>query len=135
MAEEKKYTIGTVTQVIGPVVDVKFPEGELPDIYNAVHILKEDGSELVMEAQQHLGEQTVRCVALDATEGLVRGLKAKDMADKYLGGKGGSMVVFGVKGGASAGQACVEKAKLMSHLANVGDAKTLIIHAKPAKLQ
>ena len=53
---------------------------------------------------------------------------SKEMADKYLGGKGGSMVVFGVKGGAAAGQACVENAKLMSHLANVGDAKTLIIH-------
>jgi O-acetylhomoserine (thiol)-lyase len=53
---------------------------------------------------------------------------AKEMADKYLGGKGGSMVVFGVKGGAEAGKKCVETAKLMSHLANVGDAKTLIIH-------
>ncbi len=82
MADEKEYTIGKVTQIIGPVVDVKFPEGKLPDIYNAVHILLDDEKELVMEAQQHLGEQTVRCVALDATEGLVRGLKAKDMGEK-----------------------------------------------------
>jgi len=82
MAEEKKYTIGTVTQVIGPVVDVKFPEGKLPNIFNAVHVIRQDETELVMEAQQHLGEQNVRCVALDATEGLVRGLKAKDMGDK-----------------------------------------------------
>lgn len=58
----------------------------------------------------------------------LEGDPAKAMADKYLGGKGGSMVVFGVKGGAEAGKKCVESAKLMSHLANVGDAKTLIIH-------
>ncbi|MFC1728732.1 F0F1 ATP synthase subunit beta [candidate division KSB1 bacterium] len=82
MAEEKDYTWGVVTQVIGPVVDVKFPEGQLPDIFNAVHVMRDNESELVMEAQQHLGEQTVRCVALDATEGLVRGMKVKDMADK-----------------------------------------------------
>lgn len=71
--------------------------------------------------QDHPKVEWVRHPALDNDP-------AKDMADKYLGGKGGSMVVFGVKGGAEAGKACVEKAELMSHLANVGDAKTLIIH-------
>jgi len=71
--------------------------------------------------QDHPKVDWVRHPALD-------GDPAKEMANKYLNGKGGSMVVFGVKGGAEAGQACVEKAKLMSHLANVGDAKTLIIH-------
>jgi F-type H+-transporting ATPase subunit beta len=79
MSNEKDLTIGEITQIIGPVVDVKFPEGKLPPIYNAVHVMKEDGTELVMEAQQHLGEQTVRCIALDATEGLIRRMKAKDM--------------------------------------------------------
>jgi O-acetylhomoserine (thiol)-lyase len=71
--------------------------------------------------QDHPKVDWVRHPALD-------GDPAKAMADKYLGGKGGSMVVFGVKGGADKGKACVEKAQLMSHLANVGDAKTLIIH-------
>jgi len=84
MANEKEYTWGEITQIIGPVVDVKFPEGRLPEIFNAVHVVRNDGSELVMEAQQHLGEQTVRCVALDATEGLVRRMKVKDMDEKIM---------------------------------------------------
>jgi len=69
---------GIVRQVIGPVVDIQFPEGELPQIYNAVKIPREDGNELVLEAQQHLGENTVRCVAMDSTDGLVRGMEAYD---------------------------------------------------------
>jgi len=82
MAKDNDYNWGEVTQVIGPVVDVKFPDGKLPEIFNAVHVIKEDGTELIMEAQQHLGEQTVRCVALDSTDGLVRRMKAKDMKKK-----------------------------------------------------
>ena len=58
----------------------------------------------------------------------LEGDPAKPMADKYLNGKGGSMVVFGIKGGAEAGQAFIEKLELFSHLANVGDAKSLAIH-------
>lgn len=58
----------------------------------------------------------------------LEGDPAKQMADRYLGGKGGSMVVFGLKGGASAGRKFVESAQLFSHLANVGDAKSLAIH-------
>jgi O-acetylhomoserine (thiol)-lyase len=58
----------------------------------------------------------------------LEGDKAKPLADQYLGGKGGSMVVFGVKGGPEAGKTFVESAKLFSHLANVGDAKSLAIH-------
>jgi len=73
---------GYITQVIGPVVDVKFPKGELPEIFNAIHVIKNDDSELVMEAQQHLGERTIRCVALDSTDGLVRRMKVKDMKKK-----------------------------------------------------
>ena len=82
MAKDNDYNWGEVTQVIGPVVDVKFPGGELPEIFNAVHVIRDDGTELIMEAQQHLGEQTVRCVALDSTDGLVRRMKAKDMKKK-----------------------------------------------------
>jgi F-type H+-transporting ATPase subunit beta len=82
MEQETGEHHGYVTQIIGPVVDVKFPTGELPEIYNAVHVIRDDGSELVTEAQQHLGEKTVRCVALDSTDGLVRRMKAKDMQKK-----------------------------------------------------
>ena len=60
--------VGTITQVLGAVVDVHF-EGELPAILNALHMEK-DGKQLVLEVAQHLGENTVRCVAMDATEGM-----------------------------------------------------------------
>ncbi len=69
---------GKISQIIGPVVDVEFNEGELPAIYNAIKINREDESELVLEAQQHLGENIVRCVAMDSTDGLVRGMDAFD---------------------------------------------------------
>jgi F-type H+-transporting ATPase subunit beta len=72
---------GKVSQIIGPVVDVEFNEGELPSIYNAVKIIRSDGSELVLEAQQHLGENIVRCVAMDSTDGLVRGIEAVDTGE------------------------------------------------------
>ena len=62
---------GKITQVIGAVVDVKF-EGELPEILTALEC-KNDGSRLVLEVAQHLGESSVRTIAMDATEGLKRG--------------------------------------------------------------
>ncbi len=72
---------GIVKQVIGPVVDIEFPEGELPAIYNAVKIEREHEPTLVLEVQQHLGENIVRCVAMDSTDGLVRGTEAVDTGE------------------------------------------------------
>ena len=73
---------GTIVQVIGPVVDVDFSGGELPAIYNAVTIERKDAEgnddTLIVEVQQHLGEDRVRCVAMDSTDGLVRGMEALD---------------------------------------------------------
>jgi F-type H+-transporting ATPase subunit beta len=66
---------GRVVQVMGPVVDVEFPSGDLPNIYDAVEIPR-NGGQLVVEVQQHLGNDWVRCVAMDATEGLRRGMEA-----------------------------------------------------------
>ncbi len=71
---------GKVAQVIGPVVDVAFPEGKLPNILSALHIYNpnnEDAPDLVVEVAQHLGNNLVRCIAMDATDGLVRGTVAK----------------------------------------------------------
>ncbi|MGE0754346.1 MAG: F0F1 ATP synthase subunit beta [Alphaproteobacteria bacterium] len=68
--------VGIITQVIGAVVDVKFP-GELPDILNALHTQNE-GKMLVLEVSQHLGEGEVRCIAMDSTDGLTRGQEVKD---------------------------------------------------------
>jgi F-type H+-transporting ATPase subunit beta len=74
--------VGRITQVIGPVVDVEFENGTLPPIYNALKItnpaLGDKEGNLIVEVAQHLGERTVRCVAMDATEGLVRGIEAID---------------------------------------------------------
>lgn len=69
--------IGKISQVIGPVVDIKFSEGNLPNIYNAIHIKHEDRV-LVTEVMQHVGDDVVRTVAMDSTEGLVRGMEAED---------------------------------------------------------
>ncbi len=69
-------SVGTIAQVTGAVVDVKF-EGDLPNIMNALH-LENQGKRLVLEVAQHLGESTVRCIAMDATEGLVRGQDVTD---------------------------------------------------------
>jgi F-type H+-transporting ATPase subunit beta len=70
-------TIGHVVQVMGAVVDVEFPPEELPEIYHALKV-KRDGSDLVLEVQQHLGNDWVRCVAMDSTEGLRRGVEVLD---------------------------------------------------------
>ncbi len=73
---------GKIIQVIGPVVDIEFEEGHLPDIYNAIRIprVTTEGvqNELIAEVQQHLGEDRVRAVAMDSTDGLVRGMEAFD---------------------------------------------------------
>ena len=71
-----RNTVGKITQVLGAVVDVRF-DGELPAILNALHV-DNQGNRLVLEVAQHLGESTVRCVAMDTTDGLVRGEEAVD---------------------------------------------------------
>jgi F-type H+/Na+-transporting ATPase subunit beta len=82
MATETHPQNGKITQVIGPVVDVEFPPGALPEIYTALAVTnpgidaREDN--LIVEVAQHLGENTARCVAMDSTEGLVRGMAAKN---------------------------------------------------------
>src|ERR1700690_1666299 len=74
---------GKIVQVIGPVVDIDFSGGKLPSILNAVRIPRKNtegvDEELICEVQQHLGEERVRTVAMDTTDGLVRGMKAFDL--------------------------------------------------------
>jgi F-type H+-transporting ATPase subunit beta len=70
-----RISFGQVIAVKGAVVDVEFPPQELPEIYNAVEITQ-DGKKLVLEVQQHLGDNAVRCVAMDSTDGLARGVQA-----------------------------------------------------------
>src|SRR3712207_9425178 len=65
---------GKVLQITGPVVDVEFPSDQLPEIYNAIEIKRDDGSTLVLETQTHLGNDAVRTVAMSTTDGLRRGV-------------------------------------------------------------
>ena len=69
--------IGTVTQIIGPVLDIKFPDGHLPGLLNAITV--ENGADTItLEVAQHIGDDVVRCIAMSSTDGLVRGAKAVD---------------------------------------------------------
>ena len=72
-----KTVIGKVAQIVGAVLDVKFKEGELPEINEAIKIKRQDNSYLTVEVAQHLGDDTVRCIAMGPTDGLVRGMDAE----------------------------------------------------------
>ncbi len=76
---------GKVIQIIGPVVDIEFPPGQLPTLYNAVHVEAGDGKgRLVLEVAQHLGDNVVRAVAMAPTDGLVRGQEATDTGQPIM---------------------------------------------------
>jgi F-type H+-transporting ATPase subunit beta len=96
-----KGSKGRVVQIMGPVVDVEFPEGvELPEIYNAIEIPLGDGRRLVVEVEQHIGNNWVRCVAMDTTDGLRRGMDAYDTGAPIMVpvGKGTLGRIFNVLG-------------------------------------
>ena len=76
MSENSKNRLGKITQIIGAVLDIKFSAGNLPEIYEAVNIKTKTGV-LVVEVSQHLGDDTVRCIAMGSTDGLVRGMEAE----------------------------------------------------------
>ena len=73
MAEKN---VGKITQIIGAVLDIKFSEGKLPEINDAITIATKNGGELTVEVSQHLGDDTVKCIAMGPTDGLVRGMEA-----------------------------------------------------------
>ena len=72
-----KQSIGKITQVMGPVVDVRFPDGQLPELLNALHIQNGDKT-MTVEVAQHIGDNVVRCIAMSSTDGLQRGTEAVD---------------------------------------------------------
>src|SRR3989454_9306937 len=76
-AGETKPNVGKVVQVIGPVIDVEFEPGQLPELYNAL-LVEQPGVRLVAEVQQHIGRNQVRAVAMSTTDGVVRGMPAVD---------------------------------------------------------
>jgi F-type H+-transporting ATPase subunit beta len=87
-AEQAVGAVGKIVQVIGPVVDVEFEPGKLPYIMNAIAVsnpaINDEEGNLIIEAAQHLGDNVVRCVAMDQTDGLVRGMDAKDLGQPIL---------------------------------------------------
>ena len=75
-AESKGTNVGSITQIIGAVLDIKFADGQLPEINEAIEITRTNGEKLIVEVAQHLGDDTVRCIAMGATDGLIRGMDA-----------------------------------------------------------
>ena len=78
-----KTSVGTIESVIGPVVDFVFPEGELPEIYDAVWVEMENGKREMFEVEQQLGDRVVRSVAMGSTEGLRRGMVAGCLGEPF----------------------------------------------------
>ena len=78
MLKNNELDYGEVIQIIGPVVDVRFKELHLPNLLTALEIKREDGTSLTVEVAQHIGDDVVRCIAMGPTEGLVRGMQAKN---------------------------------------------------------
>ncbi len=119
---------GQVKQVIGPVVDVSFEmEGSyLPEIYNSLYVIKDNGDKLVLEVQQHLGEDTVRAIAMDSTDGLTRGAEVIDTGKPIAMPIGDAIKgrLFNVVGEAIDGIGSVE----------IGD-NAYPIHRKPPKYE
>lgn len=111
-----KYT-GKIAQIIGPVVDVAFEmEEKLPNIYEALEVTRPDGQRVILECQQHIGEDTVRTIAMDATDGLSRGMNVISLGapismpgGEYIRGR-----LFNVIGDAIDGMTPVSKEKLYS---------------------
>ena len=77
---------GKISQIIGPVVDVAFDQegSSLPKIYNSLTVMKDDGSKVVLEVQSHLGQNTIRAISMDSTEGLVRGAIVTDSGNPIM---------------------------------------------------
>ena len=78
MSDTATAQTGTLLEIKGVVVDAIFPAGHLPSIYNALRITRPDGGILIAEVQQHLGDDRVRAVAMDATDGIARGTEVVD---------------------------------------------------------
>jgi len=122
-------TDGKVLQVTGPVVDVHFPPGQLPEIYTALTLtnpsLSDADDNLVIEVAQHLGENSLRCIAMDSTDGLVRGQKVKST---------GAPIVVPV-GEATLGRIMNVVGEPVDEAGPIDRTKTLPIHRHPPRLE
>ncbi|HEX5823630.1 MAG TPA: F0F1 ATP synthase subunit beta [Candidatus Limnocylindrales bacterium] len=115
MASAAPAATGQIIQITGPVVDIEFPPGQLPAIYNAVAIKREGQDDLVCEVQQHLGNNWVRAVAMTTTDGLARGVDAVDTGGPISVPVGEVTLgrVFDVLGNAIDGKGPVDRSKTL----------------------
>src|SRR6476646_6411158 len=115
MATAAPSTNGRVIQITGPVVDIEFPAGHLPSIFNAVEIIREGQEPLTCEVQQHLGNNWVRAVAMTTTDGLARGTEVRDTGAAISVPVGEVTLgrVFDVLGRASDGKEPVSRDKVL----------------------
>ena len=115
MATATESATGKVIQITGPVVDIEFPPGKLPAIYNAVAIEREGQADLICEVQQHLGNNWVRSVAMTTTDGLARGIAVRDTGGPISVPVGEVTLgrVFDVLGNAIDGKEAVDRAKTL----------------------
>src|SRR5712692_12095756 len=79
IASTKQAASGEIVQIIGPVLDVQFPEGKLPEIFGALRVTYDDGTPIIAEVQQHMGNNWVRAASMSSTDGLRRGMKVEDL--------------------------------------------------------
>lgn len=109
--------IGHIVQIIGPVLDIKFSSENLPALYNAIEISRDGGEKLTVEVAQHLGDDVVRCIAMSATDGLVRGAEAIDTGGpiRVPVGKETLGRIFNVTGDAIDGKADLDGEKWSIH--------------------
>lgn len=109
--------IGHIVQIIGPVLDIKFSSEQLPALYNAIEIHREDEETLTVEVAQHLGDDIVRCIAMSATDGLVRGTEAFDTGGPIHVPVGNATLgrIFNVTGNAIDGKEDLEGEKWSIH--------------------
>ena len=86
---------GKVSQVIGPVCDVSFEKGvELPNIFDALYVMKENGTRVVLEVQAHVGESSVRAISMDSTDGFTRGMEVFSTGSAIKMPIGGVLVIM-----------------------------------------
>jgi len=114
-----EQNVGKITKVIGPVIDVEFEAGKLPNILDALFIsnpgISDEADNLVVEVAQHLGDNSVRCIAMDATDGLVRGMEARDTSQPITIPVGEPALgrIMNVVGRAVDGMGAIDSAKTM----------------------
>jgi F-type H+-transporting ATPase subunit beta len=113
MAEKAKNAIGKITQIMGAVLDARFADGAVPALNNAIKVNAGDDKTIIAEVAQQLGGGVVRCIAMDSTDGLVRGAQAEDLGEPITVPVGEAVLgrMFNVLGDTIDGDIAIEEEK------------------------